>query len=110
MNGNKNIAANFTIKQFSITLTSANGTITKSPSQALYDSNTVVQLTATPAPGYTFTGWSGDASGSTNPLSVTMSGSKEHNRQFHDYSGRAVFLDADLDKWDYRKKSESGGL
>ena len=76
MNGIKNIAANFTIKQFSITLTSTNGTITRNPSQALYDSNTVVQLTATPAIGYTFTGWSGDASGSTNPLSVTMNGNK----------------------------------
>ena len=72
MNGNKNVIANFTIKQFSITVTSTNGTVAKNPNQSLYDSNTIVQLTATPNAGYTFTGWSGDTTGSTNPLSVTM--------------------------------------
>jgi uncharacterized repeat protein (TIGR02543 family) len=76
MNTNKNITANFTIKQYSITLTSANGTVAASPNQIFYDSNTAVQLTATPANGYTFSGWSGDATGSTNPLSLTMNGNK----------------------------------
>ena len=82
MSGNKSITANFTIKQYSLTLTSTNGTVTKSPSQSLYDSNTVVQLTASQAPGYTFTGWSGDASGSTNPLNVTMNGNKSITANF----------------------------
>lgn len=33
-------------------------------------------LTATPNAGYAFTGWSGDASGTGNPLNVTMNGDK----------------------------------
>jgi hypothetical protein len=33
-----------------------------------------VSLTATPATGYQFAGWSGGASGTANPLSLTMSG------------------------------------
>jgi uncharacterized repeat protein (TIGR02543 family) len=82
MNGNKNITANFTIKQYSITLTSTNGTVAKNPSLTLYDSNTVVQLTATPNTSYTFSGWSGDATGATNPLSVTMNGNKNITANF----------------------------
>jgi uncharacterized protein (TIGR03437 family) len=37
-----------------------------------YNAGTVVQLTATPAPGYVFLNWGGALSGSTNPQSVTM--------------------------------------
>jgi uncharacterized repeat protein (TIGR02543 family) len=72
MNGNKSVTATFGIKQYSITLASTNGTVSKSPDYTLYDSNTVVQLTATPNDGYTFTGWSGDTTVSTNPLNVTV--------------------------------------
>lgn len=36
----------------------------------------VVTLQAVPNSGQTFTGWSGDASGTTNPLNVTMTASK----------------------------------
>jgi uncharacterized repeat protein (TIGR02543 family) len=35
-----------------------------------------VQLTATPAAGWTFSGWSGDLSGSDNPATITMDGNK----------------------------------
>jgi uncharacterized repeat protein (TIGR02543 family) len=52
------------------------GSIVRSPNAGSYASGTVVSLTATPAPGLQFTGWSGDASGSTNPLSVTMNANK----------------------------------
>ncbi len=49
------------------------GTVTKSPNNTSFDPNASVQLTATPNSGWTFVGWSGDATGSTNPLTVTMS-------------------------------------
>ncbi|MBT4903950.1 MAG: hypothetical protein HON57_02045, partial [Flavobacteriaceae bacterium] len=39
-----------------------------------YNENSNVTVTAAPAEGYAFSGWSGDASGSTNPLSVSMTG------------------------------------
>ena len=61
---------------YTLTVSASNGTVSKSPDQASYAAGTVVTLTATPNSGYTFTGWSGSASGSANPLSVTMDGNK----------------------------------
>jgi uncharacterized repeat protein (TIGR02543 family) len=52
------------------------GSVTKNPDQATYTSGSSVQLTATPAAGWAFSGWSGDLSGSTNPTSITMNGNK----------------------------------
>ena len=56
--------------------TTGSGTVTKNPDQATYPSGTSVVLTATPAAGFTFTGWSGAATGSTNPLTVAMTANK----------------------------------
>jgi len=39
-----------------------------------YSSGTVVQLTANASTGYIFSSWSGSATGTSNPLSLTMSG------------------------------------
>ena len=39
-----------------------------------YDENTTVSITATPIEGYFFTGWTGNATGNENPLSVTITG------------------------------------
>ncbi len=52
---------------------SGSGNITKSPALSSYSTGTVVSLTATPASGFQFVGWSGDISGSANPIMVTMS-------------------------------------
>jgi uncharacterized repeat protein (TIGR02543 family) len=52
------------------------GSIEVSPDASPYDDGTEVTLTATPSGGHTFTGWSGNASGTDNPLTVTMNGSK----------------------------------
>ncbi len=41
-----------------------------------YQSGTTATLTSIPAPGYVFTGWTGDATGTDNPLSVLMDGDK----------------------------------
>jgi uncharacterized repeat protein (TIGR02543 family) len=40
----------------------------------MYNYGTNVQLTATPAAGWTFAGWSGDVTGSTNPATINMTG------------------------------------
>ena len=50
------------------------GSVTANPSQPGYPSGAQVVLTAAPNPGYAFSGWSGGASGSANPLTVTMTG------------------------------------
>ena len=54
------------------------GTVAKDPDQSGYSPGTLVELTATPAAHWHFAGWSGDAGGSTNPLSVTMDGVANH--------------------------------
>jgi formylglycine-generating enzyme len=61
---------------FTLTVSATNGTVTKSPNLAAYDSNSVVQLTATPANGYHFVSWSGDTTETANPLSIRMNSNK----------------------------------
>ena len=47
-----------------------------------FNENTNVSVTATPADGYAFSGWTGDATGSTNPLSISMNGDKNITATF----------------------------
>jgi uncharacterized repeat protein (TIGR02543 family) len=47
-----------------------------------YQDGTIVELTAMTNPGYTFTDWGGDASGTDNPVSVTMDGDKSVTANF----------------------------
>jgi len=77
--GTTTFTLNFTSSIYTLTTTtspSSGGTITRSPDAASYAPGTVVTLTATPASGYTFTGWSGDLSGTTNPGAITMDANK----------------------------------
>ncbi len=55
---------------------SGQGSVAKDPDQPTYHYGDSVQLTATPAAGNDFIGWSGDASGTANPLTVTIDASK----------------------------------
>ncbi len=52
------------------------GSVTRIPDQVSYDSGSMVQLFASPASGWTFSDWSGDVSGSTNPVSIIMDSDK----------------------------------
>ncbi len=73
LNENKTINGTF-IRQFALaTNTVGMGSIQLSPAGGVYDTATVVTLTALPAEGYNFTGWSGGLTGSENPDSLTMS-------------------------------------
>ncbi|MBI5216455.1 MAG: hypothetical protein HY960_11950 [Ignavibacteriae bacterium] len=76
------ITHNVSSPQYSLSLNSSNGTITKSPNQSFYDSSSVVQLTAIPNSGYHFTGWSGDISGTSNPVFVMMNSNKNITAMF----------------------------
>ena len=53
--------------------TTAGGTVTGA---GAYDPDATATLTATPALGYLFGGWEGDAAGEENPLSILMNASK----------------------------------
>ena len=58
------------------------GTISRNPDLPFYTNGTAVQLTATPAPGWVFANWSGDALGSNNPTSVTMDADRTVTARF----------------------------
>ena len=85
MTANKSITATFTaLPQFTLAITLVgNGTVSKNPNQATYASGSTVSLTAAPAAGYVFGGWSGDATGTTNPLSVSMTANKAITATFN---------------------------
>jgi uncharacterized repeat protein (TIGR02543 family) len=51
---------------------SAGGTVTANPNASSYTAGTVVTLTAAAASGYTFSGWSGAASGTSTTTTVTV--------------------------------------
>jgi uncharacterized repeat protein (TIGR02543 family) len=73
---NRSVTANYTAIEYTLSVTSAHGTVAKDPAQATYHYGDVVQLTATPDAGWTFANWSGDATGTANPVSVTMNGNR----------------------------------
>jgi len=80
MNSNKAIAATFA-RTYSLT-TAVSGSGTVSPASGTYRSGVVVTLTATPASGWTFAGWSGDLTGTANPTTVTMNANKSVTATF----------------------------
>ncbi|MHB8522791.1 MAG: outer membrane protein assembly factor BamB family protein [Limisphaerales bacterium] len=53
------------------------GQVSREPDQGIYLPGTVVRLTAKPDQGRGFLGWHGDASGLTNPLSITVNSPKQ---------------------------------
>ena len=74
MNATKNVTAHFvTDTQYTVTVSAVGaGAVTKSPDKPAYSAGESVMLTATPALGNLFTNWSGNASGTINPLTVVV--------------------------------------
>ena len=68
LDGNKIITATFAQNMHALTThIVGSGSVTRNPDQATYSFGTVVTLTAVPAPGWSFSAWSGALSGNTNP-------------------------------------------
>lgn len=88
---NGSYTANFAIRYLLTLTTSAQGSVTPSPASAdlFFDTGTSVQLTASPAPGCTFTSWGGHLTGSANPATVIMNGAKTVTAAF-DCGGAAA--------------------
>ena len=61
---------------------SGGGTVAQSPSRSSIPSGWVATLTAIAASGFSFGSWSGDASGATNPATVTMNANKSVTANF----------------------------
>jgi len=66
--------------QYTLTITiapsSEAGSVSKDPDKPAYADGETVTLTATPNYGYSFSNWTGDASVSTNPITLIMDGNK----------------------------------
>lgn len=56
--------------------TAGSGEVELNSPGGIYNAGTVVTLTAKPATGFQFSGWSGDLSGVTNPATITMNADK----------------------------------
>ncbi|MGH7492998.1 MAG: InlB B-repeat-containing protein [bacterium] len=86
MNANKNVTATFTelpATQYALTVTTAGtGSVDLNPNGGVYNAGTVVTLTANPAAGWQFSGWSGDLTGSNNPATMTMNANKNVTATF----------------------------
>jgi uncharacterized repeat protein (TIGR02543 family) len=101
MNSNKVVVANFTqsggggssggtTTYYTLTVVvnpQGAGSVTLSPSGGSYIAGTVVTLTATANTGYTFSNWSGDATGTSNPTTITMTSNKSVTANFTQTGG-----------------------
>jgi hypothetical protein len=80
MNANKSVTAVFTeivLPQYTLTVnTTGNGSVALSPVGGTYDEGTVVTLTATADTGWEFIEWTGDLTGSENPINIIMDANK----------------------------------
>ena len=79
MNGPKRVTANFSQNQHTLTVSispSGAGTVSKSPEKSTYGYGDQVTLTATPSLAYVFNNWTGGATGTTNPVTLTINGNK----------------------------------
>lgn len=92
-----NITATFALEGiYSLTLLPpTNGSITANPVRDLYAPNENVTLTALPEQGYIFTGWGDDATGTTNPFILTMSGDKTVSATFEPAPFYHLFVEAE---------------
>ena len=69
--------------QYTLTVTlTGSGSVSKNPNKATYNDGEQVTLMATPNSGYSFSGWSGDINGNTNPYALTMNGNKNITTNF----------------------------
>jgi len=105
MNSNKNLSAVF-IRTYNLAASAEpfeGGTV--SPAGGIYDENTNVNLTASPASGYRFDHWSGDASGTNSSTVVTMNGDKNITAIFI----RVYSLNTSIDPAGSGAVSTSGG-
>ncbi|MBA7691270.1 hypothetical protein ES703_99813 [subsurface metagenome] len=82
MDSDKSIEANF-IRQYTLSIVvGSGGTTNPSPRSYIHDTGTEVTIKAIPNSGYRFSNWSGDASGTSNPITVTMDSDKSVTGNF----------------------------
>ena len=92
MNGNINLSAIFAaIPRYTLTIAvSGNGTTSPAPGTYTYTSGSSVNVTAVPASNTVFTGWSGDASGTSNTVAIVVNGNKSVTAGFSSNQGSSL--------------------
>ena len=73
--------ADIVIPSYQVSVQSSEGG-SVSTTGGTYQSGGSLSVTATPNDGYKFTGWSGDASGTVNPLTINVSGNANITANF----------------------------
>jgi len=71
-----------TTTSYTLSVSGTNGAVTRTPNQTSYTAGQTVTLQATANSGYTFAGWSGALTGSTNPATVVMDSNKSITANF----------------------------
>lgn len=96
MDANKNIAANFVeITYYNLSTEAANGSVLLDPPGGEYSEGTVVTLTANPNAGYIFKEWSGDITGSENPVTITMDADKNVIAEFENPNALTLTINSE---------------
>lgn len=72
--------------------TSVNGEGSVNPSGGVYDEGTSVTLTATPASGWQFDSWSGDASGTNSTVTIVMNSDMSVTANFSETSSGSTSI------------------
>lgn len=86
---------------YNLTLSSGpNGSVATNPEGTVFEQGRVVQLLATPNPGYRFAGWSGDVNGMGNPRSVTIGSNLSVTGNFVENTVGEMEVGMNLDKID----------
>ncbi len=78
----RNVTVNEVDDDFTLTVNTANGAVTRNPNTSYYDSGSTVQLKPVPNDGYSFTGWTGSLTGSADPAALIMNTNKTVTANF----------------------------
>ena len=102
MSNNKTVTANFSqipVVNYPLSITKAgngsikvNGTTHELPWSGEFSSGTNVQIEAMSDSGWSFTNWTGDYTGSTNPTTINISGNKNITANFSQNCDRSLTI------------------
>ncbi len=82
LNADSTLEATFVLDTHVLRVNAANGVVTRVPDKAPYVHGETVLLQAEPSLNYDFKGWSGDATGIANPLTLVMDSDKTVTAEF----------------------------
>ena len=88
MDSPKSVTANFSVAAYSLTVTvNGSGTTVPAAGTRNYDAGTIVKITANPASGWQFDGWSGSASDNMTTTDILMNSNKNVVANFQKTAG-----------------------